>query len=82
MAEETGNSKFEKEVLELLGRLVTRTSENSSDLKALREEVSTISADVKSLSGQFNDVGVMAIKDNKRIDDLESRISDLEAGIH
>ena len=82
MAEESGNSGFEKDVLELLGRLVTKTNENSIDLKALREDVSSLSSGVNALSGQFNDVGVMAIKDNKRIDSLESRVTELESGIH
>jgi len=41
-----------------------------------------LSVEVKTLSGQFKDVGVMAINDHKRIDDLEERVRLLETEAH
>lgn len=41
-----------------------------------------VASDLKTLSAQFKDVGVMAINDNGRIDDLEKRVDVLEAQAH
>ena len=45
-------------------------------------DLSRLRTDVRTLSGQFNDVGAMAIKDNQRIDTLEQRVEVLEEGVH
>jgi outer membrane murein-binding lipoprotein Lpp len=55
-------------------RLETKVDRVESDLKEIR-------SDVRTLSGQFNDVGVMAIKDNQRITNVETRVSVLETGV-
>jgi hypothetical protein len=49
--------------------------ENTSGLNSLTEKVNV-------LSGQFSDVGVMAIKDHKRVDDIEHRVDILEQKPH
>ncbi len=49
--------------------------ENNSKLQSLTNKVTT-------LSSQFNDVGVMAIKDHQRVDLLEERVDVLESGAH
>ena len=49
--------------------------ENTTRLGSLENKVDT-------LSGQFNDVGVMAIQDHQRIDVLEHRVDNLEKGVH
>ena len=51
-------------------------------MSALKIDVSSLKTDLKILSGQFNDVGIMAIKDNKRVDDLEQRVDILEQKPH
>jgi archaellum component FlaC len=45
-------------------------------------DLSRLRTDVRTLSGQFNDVGAMAIKDNRRLDTLEQRVGVLEEGVH
>ena len=55
--------------------LETKVERISSDLKTLKSDVAT-------LSGQFSDVGIMAIKDHKRVDDIEHRVDILEQKPH
>ena len=74
MAEEIEDSRFKTEVMGLLGKLIAKTNENSDDLKVVRSELTTLSSDLKSISGQFNDIGVMAIEDHQRLDSLEKRV--------
>lgn len=52
------------------------------DVSSLKRDVSTLKSDVKILSGQFSDVGIMAIKDHQRIDSLEHRVDILEQKPH
>lgn len=82
MPEEIEDSRFKTEVMTLLGKLIAKTSENSDDLKVVRSDLITLSSDLKSLSGQFNDIGVMAIEDHKRIEILEKRVDDIETGVY
>ncbi|CAN5271653.1 hypothetical protein BH20ACI2_BH20ACI2_16380 [soil metagenome] len=53
----------------------TEIQENSSGLRSLNQKVEV-------LSGQFQDVGVMAIEDHKRIDGLGLRVDALETEAH
>ena len=55
---------------------------NSYKLDRLETMLESLTSNVKVLSGQFNDVGGMAIKDHKRIESLEKRVDDLEVGVH
>ena len=48
----------------------------------LDREVSENGQKLDVLSSQFNDVAVMAIKDNKRITKLEKDVEDLQSNIH
>lgn len=58
-----------------LQRVEKRVERVETNLKA-------VASDVKVLSGQFQDVALMAMKDHERIDNLEKRADDLEPGIH
>lgn len=82
------DKKFE-EVTELLHKTISGVDELHLEVRDLRSELrdnttklGSLTDKVTILSGQFNDVGVMAIKDSGRIDDHEKRISDLEENIH
>lgn len=55
---------------------------NSYKLDRLETMLETLSTNIKTLSGQFNDVGTVAIKDHKRIDNMEKRVDALEAEVH
>lgn len=57
-------------------------SQMDARLGRVEVDLSRLRTDVKTLTGQFNDVGVMAIKDNQRIDTLEQRVGVLEEGVH
>lgn len=54
----------------------------NSDVKALNSNLKALNKKVDILSGQFQDVGVMAVKDHKRIDFLEQRVDVLESEPH
>ena len=49
---------------------------------AIATMVRNLSIEVKTLSGQFKDVGSMSIADHKRLDILEERVDVLEAEVH
>jgi len=55
---------------------------NSFKLDRLENMIEGLTSNVKTLSGQFNDVGIMAINDHKRIDTLQDRVDVLEAEAH
>lgn len=82
MAEETDDSRFKSEVMNLLSNLIVRTNETASDIKVVKEKIDSLDVKLQMISGQFNDVGLMAIEDHKRVDNIEKRVSDLEAGVH
>jgi hypothetical protein len=65
-----------------LDKFEARLGGFESKFETLEEKVDLISSDLKVLSGQFSDVGVVAIKDHKRIEILEKRVDDIEAGVH
>lgn len=88
MVEENGD-RFQSEVLRSLQKLVTKAIEHDERFDSLESriervagELKDLKSDVRILTGQFNDVGVMAIKDHNRIDNLEKRVDDFEAGVH
>ncbi|MEP6946223.1 MAG: hypothetical protein ABJA02_09925 [Acidobacteriota bacterium] len=92
MSEHDANSELKsliETVLKTVNGLASDVRSNSYKLDGLEAKVDRIdtdlkalSSDVRVLSGQFNDVGVMAVKDNGRISDGEKRVDDLEAGVH
>ncbi|MBX3288139.1 MAG: hypothetical protein KF855_02235 [Acidobacteria bacterium] len=59
-----------------------RFDEHDKRFDNLQVKLDTLSDDFKVVKAQFNDVGSMAIKDNKRIDVLEARVSEIESGVH
>ena len=52
------------------------------DVFQIKTDVKDVKTDVKILKGQFGDVAVMAIEDNKRITKLEKDVEDLQSNIH
>lgn len=57
-------------------------SEVKLDLVEVKSDLLEVKSDVKVLKGQFNDVAVMAIEDNKRITNLEGDVEELQSNIH
>ena len=55
---------------------------NSFKLDRLENMIEGLTSNVKTLSGQFNDVGIMAIDDHTRIGKLEERVDALESEAH
>ena len=52
------------------------------DMSEVKTDLGEVKINVKVLKGQFSDVAVMAIEDNKRITKLEKDVKDLQANIH
>jgi chromosome segregation ATPase len=69
-------------VEEKVGRLEGKVERVEEKVSRIEGDLKALASDVKVLSGQFSDVGVMAIKDNQRIDKLENRVDELETGVH
>ena len=65
-----------------LQKLVEKSVEHDRRFDSIAGDLKEVASDVKILTGQLNDVGVLAIKDSGRIDNLEKRVDDLEANIH
>ncbi len=51
-------------------------------IEDLKKELKNTNQKVDILLGQFNDVAVMTISDNKRITKLEGGIAELQGNIH
>ena len=82
MAEQSEIKQFLETVIKKVGGVADDVRTNSFKLDRLEQKVDRLSSDFQTLSSQFNDVGVVAIKDSGRIDGLEKRVGDLEANIH
>ena len=96
MAEEISDSKFKSDITELLDTVVKKVDGLASDVRTnsfkldrvetkvdrIDVELKDLKSAVTTLSGQFSDVGVMAIKDHQRIDDLGKRVDNLESEVH
>lgn len=82
MADEISDERFKSEMMGSMHNVIGRFSDIDHRFDSIDQQLASIKSDVNVLSGQLNDVGVMAIKDSGRIDDHEKRISDLEANIH
>ncbi len=89
MAEENSDDRFKSEVMRLLNTVIAKLGDHDENFKSidqrfdnLEKDVSEIKSDVKILKGQFSDVAVMAIEDNKRITKLEKEVEDLQSNIH
>ena len=89
-------SRFESEMTRLMNVVINKLGEHDkrfdnlenrfdnleNRFDNLEKDVSEIKSDVKILKGQFNDVAVMAIEDNKRITKLEKDVEELHSNIH
>ena len=96
MAEEISDSKFKSDITELLDTVVKKVDGLASDVRTnsfkldrvetkvdrIDVELKDLKSAVTTLSGQFSDVGVMAIKDHQRIDDLGKSVDNLESEVH
>jgi predicted nucleic acid-binding Zn-ribbon protein len=65
-----------------IDRLETKVDGLETKVDRLEADVKSIKTELRTLSGQFNDVGIMAIKDHNRVDDLEQRVDILEQKPH
>ena len=63
-------------------RMETRFDQLETKVDRIDIDLKDLKSDVQTLSGQFSDVGVMAIKDHKRVDNLEERVDILESEAH
>lgn len=86
---EKPETTFEKEMTRMmklailkLGDLEKEVRDNTQRIGSLESEVSNNTQILKTLSGQFNDVAVMALEDNKRITKLETEVAELQSNIH
>jgi outer membrane murein-binding lipoprotein Lpp len=62
--------------------LETKVDGLETKVDRLDSDIKGIKTDLRTLSGQFSDVGIMAIKDHQRIDSLEQRVDILEQKPH
>jgi len=76
------DDKLIEKLVKKVDGLAADVRTNSFKLDRIETMVGDLASNIKTLSGQFGDVGVMAIKDTKRIDGLEKRVGDLESGVH
>ena len=76
------SERFQSEVIQSLQKLITKSIEHDQQFDSLKSQITEVALNLKTLSGQFSDVGAMAIKDHQRIDSLEKRVDDIEAGVH
>jgi chromosome segregation ATPase len=74
-------SKFDR-IDSGMDRMETKIESIDAVLKSVNEGLMELKDEFRVVSGQFNDVGSMAIKDHKRIDDLEQRADILEQKPH
>ncbi len=79
---ENPENRFQTEMIRKIDLLIQKVGGFETRFDNLESDVSEIKSDVKVLKGQFNDVAVMAIEDNKRITKLESEVAELQSNIH
>jgi outer membrane murein-binding lipoprotein Lpp len=63
-------------------KLETDVGELKASVTELQSDMKTVKSDLRTLSGQFSDVGIMAIKDHQRVDSLDHRVDILEQKPH
>ena len=62
-------------------RIEHLASDHSGKLDQIAGKIKELSADLNTLTSQFNQVGSVTLEDTQRIDQLESRVGRLEAEI-
>jgi hypothetical protein len=89
MPDEVEDGRFKSEVMRMLAKLISKANDHDARFEQIDtrfSELSTqihgVASDLKTLTGQFNDVGSLAIKDSGRIDDLVHRVGVLEGEVH
>jgi peptidoglycan hydrolase CwlO-like protein len=82
MAEEISDDRFKSEMVRMMETVILKLGEHDTRFDNLEKNISEIKSDVRVIKGQFNDVAVMAIEDNKRITKLESEVEELKGNIH
>ena len=79
---ETPPSRFESEMTRMMELVILKLGGFETRFDELEKNVSEIKTDVQVIKGQFSDVAVMAIEDNKRITKLEGEVAELQSNIH
>jgi len=82
MPEELDENRFKKEVMNLLGNLISKANAHDGRFDAIDGRLEILSQKVDSVASQFQDVGSMSIQDHERIEDLEARVGVLEGEAH
>ncbi len=92
MAEKISDDEFKSEVLKFIevanqkfDGLTADVRTSSFKLDRLENSIGQVDAKLESVASdvkQLKDVAVMAIQDHPRVDKLEKRVDDLEAGVH
>ena len=75
-------NQFEAEMTRMMEAVILKLDGFETRFDNLETDVSEIKSDVRVIKGQFNDVAVMAIEDNKRITKLEGEVAELQSNIH
>jgi hypothetical protein len=60
MADEIDDSRFKSEMMRLMNNVIGRFSDMDTRFDQMDEKLASLHSDVRVLSGQLNDVGVMA----------------------
>ncbi len=79
---ETPPNRFEGEMTRMIELVILKLGGLETRFDNLEKDVSEIKSDVRVIKGQFSDVAVMAIGDNKRITKLEGEVAELQSDIH
>lgn len=82
--DENGNpeNRFEAEMTRMMKLAINKIGGLETEVSGLKQEVAKNSQILNTLSGQFNNVAVMALEDNKRITKLETEVAELQSNIH
>ena len=75
-------NQFEAEMTRMMEAVILKLDGFETRFDNLETDVSEIKSDVRVIKGQFNDVAVMAIEDNKRITKLEGEVAEIQSNIH
>ena len=93
---EKSENKFEVELMKRMDRVIVKLEVLEKDVSGIKQsfsnleqnfsnfekDVSEVKSDIRVIKGQFSDVAVMAIEDNKRITKLEKDVEELQSSIH
>lgn len=89
MADEISDSNFKSEMMRLMSTAIqkvdgihTAVGENTNEIRSLKADIISLKDDVKLLTGRFEDVAGVVIKDTQRLTNVEHRVDTLEGEAH